>query len=65
MEQDLLSQVQAFLAQHGMAPSRFGVLAVNDKNFVRDLSAGRRMWPETVERVRSFMASHTDTAKAA
>jgi hypothetical protein len=56
MEQQLLADIRAFLEHHGMAPSRFGRLAVNDKNFVRDLEAGnRRLLIQTESRVRRFI----------
>lgn len=66
MEQELLSEVRAFMAQHDMAASRFGVLSVNDKNFVRDLEGGtRRLLMQTAERVRRFMAEYGATSSEA
>lgn len=67
MEQELLAEIRAFSAQHGMSPSRFGLLALNDKNFIRDLEDGqRRLLMQTAERVRAFMAGYsTSSAKAA
>jgi hypothetical protein len=60
MEQELLNEVRAFMAQHGVTASRFGLLAVNDKNFVRDLEGGsRRLLMQTADRVRRFMTEYT------
>jgi len=53
--EELLADIDAFLARHEMAPSTFGA-ALNDRHFVRQLRAGRRVWPETEARVRNFMA---------
>ena len=50
--------IEAFLALHDMAPVTFGRLAVRDPHFVRDIRGGRRVWPETETKVRSFMANH-------
>jgi hypothetical protein len=53
----LLSEIEAFCDAQGIAPSKFGELAMKDKRFVFDLREGRRVWPETAQAVRSFMAS--------
>lgn len=55
---NLLDNIDAFIATHGLSESQFGVAAVNDKNLVRDLRTGRRLWPETESRVRNFMATY-------
>lgn len=54
----LLAEIDAFTEATGMAETTFGKKAVNDGKFVRRLRAGRRVWPETVEKVRSFIAEH-------
>lgn len=41
-----------------MADSALGRAAVNDWAFVRQLRAGRRVWPETEAKVRAFMATY-------
>lgn len=51
----LLSDIEAFLKRHKMAPSSFGG-GLGDRHFVRQLRAGRRVWPDTEARVRKFMA---------
>lgn len=50
--------IEAFLTLHDMAPVTFGRLAAKDPHFVRDIRGGRRVWPETDAKIRSFMASH-------
>lgn len=53
---ELLSNIDAFLAESGMADSSFGRAAVNDWKFVRDLRSGkRRVWPETAKKVLKFI----------
>lgn len=54
----LLSEIEAFLETHGMAPTRFGDEALGDRHFVRQLRSGRRVWPETEAKVRRFMATY-------
>ena len=39
----------------GMAPTRFGELAVGDPNLVRDLSAGRELRSATARRIVDFI----------
>jgi hypothetical protein len=54
----LLSDIEAFLGSHNFSPTRFGDEALGDRHFVRQLRAGRRVWPETEDKVRTFMADH-------
>ena len=64
---DLLRDVEAYLASTGMAPTAFGVGALRDRHFVRQLRKGRRTFRETEDKVRDFMAKHAaeDTAGGA
>lgn len=55
-------RVDAFIARHEMATSRFGILACNDPNFVTDLRGGRRPNPDLMDRVDEFM-SQQDSAR--
>lgn len=55
---DLLTEIQAFCETHGIKPTRFGELALNDKPFIAQLESGRRVWPETASKVRHFMATY-------
>lgn len=58
----LLQEIEAFCRTHGVRESRFGRDAVNDTNFVPQLRAGRRLWPETAAKVRLYMASYQASA---
>jgi hypothetical protein len=54
----LLADIKAFCEAHDLKPTRFGELALNDKPFVAQLEAGRRLWPETEAKVRRFMSTY-------
>lgn len=51
----LLREVERFLRQTEVAPTRFGREAVGDPRFVFDLRNGRDPRPETVARVRAYL----------
>lgn len=59
----LLEDIELFIATHGLTERRFGEEALNDKNFVPQLRSGRRVWPETAEKVRRFMVSYRPDAE--
>lgn len=61
----LLTTVEAFLTAHEMRPTAFGARALGDKHFVRQLRAGRRVWPETEKKVLDFIATYQPTQAAA
>lgn len=54
----LREEIEAFLRLTGMKPTRFSISATRDRHFVRKLRMGRRVWPDTEERVRKFMRSY-------
>lgn len=56
MNRELLSEIDRFLRAEGIGEHRFGILAANNGRLVERLRDGRRVWPETADRVRSFMA---------
>jgi hypothetical protein len=58
----LLAQIEAFLEQHQIAATRFGDEAMGDRHLVRTLRAGRRLWPETEDKVRCFMEAYGSAA---
>lgn len=58
---DLIHDIDAFCEAQGMSPWQFGLLALNDKPFVKQLRDGRRVWPATEARVRDFMATYAPT----
>ena len=66
----LLREIETFIEQHGLSESQFGVDALNDKNLVADLrgerrTRPRRLWPETEQTVRDFMAEYREQDAAA
>lgn len=61
----LLQDINAFLRETGMAPTRFGKRAVNDAAFVRRLRAGRETTARTEQRVRQFLAGYRRGASPA
>jgi hypothetical protein len=52
---ELLSEIEAFLAETGMPPAIFGRDMMGDSNFVRGLRGGRECRRNTRERARSAM----------
>mgnify|MGYP001223027956 CR=1 FL=1 len=57
MARDLLAEIEQFLAAERIGEHRFGILAVNNGRLVERLRSGGRIWPDTEQRVRHFMAS--------
>lgn len=64
MPTTLLSEIDAFLSETGMAEYRFGFLAVKNGRLVERLRAGTtpegrpvRIWPETEQQIRKFIRS--------
>lgn len=58
----LLTEIDTFLANAALTETTFGRLAVNDGKFVGRLREGGRVWPETAEKVRQFIASQNSAA---
>lgn len=52
---NLLIQINRFLRDNDMPPTRFGRDAVSDPRFVFDLRNGREPRPSTVAKVKNFM----------
>jgi hypothetical protein len=57
MHRSLLAEIDAFLGQSGMGESYFGKAAAGNSELVSRLRAGGRVWPETEQKVRSFIKS--------
>ncbi len=51
----LLDLIDSFLSETGMSPSYFGKRATGNSEVVARLRAGRRVWPETEQKVRAFI----------
>lgn len=58
----LLAEIDAFLARHGMAETRFGRDAMNDAHFVSRLRKGGSTTLRTVEKLNCFMAARDQAA---
>lgn len=63
--EQFLNEIESFLERTGMKPAAFGKAAVKDPSFVRDLRAGRSPSLALVDRVNEFMASHSNSERAA
>ena len=61
---NLLHDIEAFLEAQGISATSFGAQALGDRHLVRQLRAGRRVWPETEAKVRRFMATYRPAPKA-
>lgn len=61
---NLLEEIESFLRQSGMGPSYFGKVSVGNSELVERLRSGRRVWPETADRVREFIADRASSGSA-
>jgi hypothetical protein len=63
--QTLLAEIEDFLGRPDvkMTESTFGRLAVNDGKFMTRLREGRRIWPETAEKARAYIASNSSDVR--
>jgi hypothetical protein len=55
----LLKEVEKYIRQNGIAPTRFGRDVLRDPRFVFDLRNGRDPRPGTIARVRAFLEEAT------
>lgn len=66
---DLLQDIEDFLVETGMSPSRFGLGAARNSRLVERLRAGRRnglparVWPETEQQIRAFIRSEREKTR--
>ena len=51
----VLVEIERYLAQAHVTPTRFGRMAARDPRLVDDLRKGRRLRPKTEARVRAFI----------
>ena len=59
---DILSEIDAFIQATKLKERDFGLQALNDKNFIPQLRAGRDVRASTVAKVKDFMASYRSEA---
>lgn len=57
-KRQFLKAIRDFRKKNRMAATTFGLLAVNDGHFIRELETGRTVNLETLERVHRFMANY-------
>lgn len=55
MRKPLLPDIEKFLREYGIGDHRFGILAAKNGRLVERLRDGRRIWPETEDKVREFL----------
>jgi hypothetical protein len=65
LSEKLLSEVNDFLRETEMGPSYFGKAASGNSELVKRLREGKRVWPETADKVRIFMREHRRKVSAA
>jgi len=53
-------RVELYLRRNKMAPTRFGLEAMNDRGFVFDLRNGRELREKTKKRVTAWLDSRED-----
>ena len=64
MTNNLLPEIDRFLARTGWSDYKFGIKAIKNGRLVERLRAGRRIWPETEMQVRAFIRSCDDQFSA-
>ena len=62
--QSFRDEVEAFLKETGIEPTRFGREALKDPRFVFDLREGRSPSGRTMDRVRDWMTAKRKALKA-
>jgi hypothetical protein len=61
----LLDDIATFISAHELSERKFGEMALNDKNFVSDIRAGRSPSLNTVEKLKRFMSAYPNHDRAA
>lgn len=64
MMEQLLSEIDAYCARSGTAPSTLGRRAVSDPNFVARIRGGGQCLPRTADKVRAWMQANPPKADA-
>lgn len=62
---ELTTEINAFLSEHGMSASTFGEQVMGDRHLVRHMINGREPRRATVGKVRTFMAEYPPAQAAA
>jgi hypothetical protein len=53
--EELIEELDSFLDRHGLADTRFGILAVGDGHLVKRIRDGRPIRRSTVLKIRKWM----------
>jgi phosphopantothenoylcysteine decarboxylase/phosphopantothenate--cysteine ligase len=61
----LLAEIEIFLAEFGVSPTKFGLDAVNDGHLIKNLRSGASVTLKTADKVRAHMADERSRAAAA
>ena len=61
---DLLTDIEAFLAECGVSATKFGLAAVNDGHLIKNLRSGASVTLKTADKVRAYMAQQRSVAPA-
>jgi len=64
MREPLLTEIETFLAKSSVKETSFGKQILNDANFVKDLRRGRRVLSSTADKVRQYIAEHSQSGEA-
>lgn len=59
---DLIHEIEAFLSQTGMGPTYFGKKAVGNSEVLDRLKSGGRVWPDTEDKLRAFIADNSPSS---
>ena len=56
--EELIQELDTFLDRHGLADTRFGILAVGDGHLLRRIRDGKTIRRSTVLKIRKWMQRH-------
>ena len=59
-ENSLLTDIQNWLDENGLAKTTFGKLSVNDGKLISRLMSGGQCLPSTEKKIRSFMSTYSE-----
>ena len=61
----LLTEIEGFLAEFGVSPTKFGLAAINDGHLIKNLRGGTSVTLKTADKVRTYMAQQRSVSSAA
>lgn len=63
--ENLIRQIEAFCAAHGVSERQFGELSMNDGKLVAQIRSGRDLRYSTVQRITDFISEYAPEDRAA